>query len=60
MTVQAIQRKLNDLGYEAGIADGLMGLDTFSAIVAFQQDSGLAATGIADQALLLQLAVKRQ
>jgi hypothetical protein len=54
-TVQAIQRKLNELGYEAGAADGLMGRGTRSAIIAFQQDRGLAATGVADQALLLQL-----
>ncbi|WP_222130027.1 peptidoglycan-binding domain-containing protein [Bordetella genomosp. 13] len=54
-TVQAIQRKLNELGYEAGTADGLMGRGTRSAIIAFQQNRGLAATGVADQALLLQL-----
>lgn len=54
-TVQAIQRKLNELGYDPGTADGLMGRGTRSAIIAFQQDRGLAASGLADQALLLQL-----
>lgn len=54
-TVQAIQRKLNELEYDAGTADGLMGRGTRSAVIAFQQDRGLAATGVADQALLLQL-----
>lgn len=54
-TVQAIQRKLNELGYEAGATDGLMGRRTRSAIIAFQRDRGLAANGVADQALLLQL-----
>lgn len=54
-TVQAIQQKLNELGYNAGPADGLMGRGTRSAIIAFQQDRGVAATGVADQALLLQL-----
>ncbi|HHK3924678.1 TPA: peptidoglycan-binding protein [Pseudomonas aeruginosa] len=54
-TVQAIQRKLNELGYDAGTADGLIGRGTRSAVIAFQQDRGLAATGVADQALLLQL-----
>jgi hypothetical protein len=54
-TVQAIQRKLNELGYDAGTADGLMGRGTRSAVIAFQKDRGLAATGVADQALLLQL-----
>lgn len=54
-TVQAVQRKLNELGYRAGTPDGLMGRGTRSAIIAFQQDRGLAATGVADQVLLLQL-----
>lgn len=54
-TVRAVQQKLNELGYSAGLADGLMGRGTRAAIIAFQQDRGLAATGAADQALLLQL-----
>jgi hypothetical protein len=54
-TVQAIERKLNEPGYEAGIADGVTGSDTRSAIIALQQDRGLAAPGVADHALLLQL-----
>lgn len=54
-TVRAVQQKLNELGYNAGPADGLMGRRTRAAIIAFQQDRGLAATGVADQALLLQL-----
>ena len=54
-TLRAVQQKLNELGYNAGSADGLMGKDTRAAIIAFQQDRGLAATGAADQKLLLQL-----
>lgn len=54
-TVQAVQQKLNELGYSAGSPDGLMGRATRSAIIAFQQDRGLAATGVADQVLLRQL-----
>ncbi|MCA3174044.1 MAG: peptidoglycan-binding protein [Burkholderiales bacterium] len=54
-TVRAVQQKLNELGYIDGPADGLMGWDTRAAIIAFQLDRGLAATGVADQALLLQL-----
>lgn len=54
-TLRAVQQKLNELGYNAGPADGLMGRGTRAAIIAFQQDRGLAATGAADQALLLQL-----
>lgn len=50
--VQAIQRKLNELGYEVGRVDGLMGRRTRSAISAFQGDSGLVADGNATAALL--------
>lgn len=55
VTVQAVQRKLNELGYNAGPADGLTGRGTRAAIMAFQRDQGLAATGVPDQMLLLQL-----
>ena len=54
-TVRAVQQKLNELGYSAGPADGLMGRGTRAAIIVFQQDRGLAATGVADQTLLFQL-----
>ncbi|WP_338879010.1 peptidoglycan-binding domain-containing protein [Achromobacter veterisilvae] len=59
-TVQAIQRKLNELGYEAGIADGLMGRRTRSAILAFQLDNGLVADGNATAALLQLLTASSQ
>jgi len=51
-TVQAIQSRLNELGYEAGAADGLMGRGTRSAILAFQRENGLVADGNATAALL--------
>lgn len=51
-TVQETQIKLNELGYNSGTADGLMGRDTRSAIMAFQRDAGVAMNGIADRALL--------
>lgn len=54
-TVQAIQRKLNELGYEAGTADGLMTAGTRSAIMAFQRDVGLAQDGQPDGDLLALL-----
>lgn len=59
-TVQAIQHKLNELGYEAGTADGLMGRGTRSAIIAFQQDNGLVADGNATAALRQLLTASRQ
>ena len=59
-TVQAIQRKLNELGYDAGTADGLMGRGTRSAILAFQRDNGLVADGNPTAALLQRLSASRQ
>ncbi len=54
-TVQAIQRKLNELGYEAGTADGLMGRGTRSAILNFQRDMGLTQDGQPNRDLLAAL-----
>ncbi|MFC7411553.1 peptidoglycan-binding domain-containing protein [Hydrogenophaga atypica] len=54
-TVQAIQRKLNELGYEAGTADGLMGRGTRLAVLAFQRDMGLTQDGQPDRDLLAVL-----
>jgi peptidoglycan hydrolase-like protein with peptidoglycan-binding domain len=51
-TVLAIQKKLNQLGYDAGIADGLAGAGTRAAIVAFQRDKGLSQDGLATSNLL--------
>lgn len=59
-TVQAVQRKLNELGYDAGTPDGLMGRDTRSAILAFQRDNGLVADGDATAALLQFLTASSQ
>jgi peptidoglycan hydrolase-like protein with peptidoglycan-binding domain len=54
-TVQAIQRKLNELGYKAGIADGLADTGTRTAILAFQRDMGLTQDGQPDRYLLAVL-----
>lgn len=54
-TVAAIQQRLNELGYDAGIADGLMGAKTRSAIAAFQSSQSLPVDGRADIALLERL-----
>lgn len=53
--VLQVQRRLNELGYNAGPTDGLMGRKTRSAIQQFQRDYGFAATGAVDQLLLQQL-----
>jgi peptidoglycan hydrolase-like protein with peptidoglycan-binding domain len=48
--VKALQQDLIDAGYNVGPdgADGKFGTNTFRAVVAFQEDFGLPATGIAD------------
>ncbi|MFT9496301.1 peptidoglycan-binding protein [Anaerosolibacter sp.] len=45
-TVVLIQEKLNELGYDCGVADGIMGTKTKTAIKNFQRDNGLVVDGI--------------
>lgn len=45
---EGIQRRLTELGYDAGAADGLFGPKTRAALRAFQADQGLPATGLPD------------
>jgi len=44
--VKEMQSLLNQLGYDVGVADGLAGKMTRQAILAFQADYGLSATGL--------------
>ncbi len=44
--VQKMQQRLVDLGY-LGSADGVYGIKTFNAVVAFQRKNGLSADGVA-------------
>jgi len=50
MTLRAAQQKLNELGYEAGTADGVMGARTRTALTQFQADHNLPSTGRLDAA----------
>ena len=43
--VKSIQNVLNNLGYDAGPADGIMGPKTRQAIKMYQQDHNLPVTG---------------
>ena len=43
--VKSIQNVLNNLGYDAGTADGIMGPKTREAIKLYQQDHDLPVTG---------------
>ncbi len=51
----ALQRRLNELGFDAGIPDGIPGSQTKSAIRAFQREAGLPQDGHPTAALLEQL-----
>lgn len=55
-TTNAIQRSLNELGYDAGVADGLMGVRTRTAIRDYQSDHGLYIDGRPSEALREHLA----
>lgn len=55
--IQRAQQRLNELGFNAGPADGIAGSGTRAAIRAYQQDQGLVADGHLDLPLLQQLGV---
>jgi hypothetical protein len=45
-TIRAVQQKLNQMGYQAGPADGRMGPKTHKAIAAYQAKMGMHADGM--------------
>jgi peptidoglycan hydrolase-like protein with peptidoglycan-binding domain len=46
--IRRVQRKLNDMGYQAGPVDGVYGPRTRDAVRAFQRDKNLHASGRID------------
>jgi murein L,D-transpeptidase YcbB/YkuD len=46
-SVTALQNALNQLGYDAGTADGNFGATTTAAVIAFQKAKGLTEDGVA-------------
>lgn len=58
-TVKNAQAALEQQGYNPGSVDGQMGPNTRSALMKFQQDKGLAASGTLDSATLSALGVSR-
>jgi hypothetical protein len=50
-----VQRVLKQLGYYAGDLNGSLGVDTRQALIAYQQDYGLDATGAVDEATVRAL-----
>ncbi|MER8461624.1 peptidoglycan-binding protein [Mesorhizobium sp. M1396] len=57
--VQNIQRILNKNGYDAGGTDGKMGQKTKTAIMAFQTDNKMPATGEVDEKLVKALLARK-
>jgi putative chitinase len=53
--VEHVQRMLNTLGYLSGEVDGVYGPTTYRAVLAFQHEHGLTATGNLDAAGLKAL-----
>ena len=50
-----VQRALQQLGYYTGDLNGSLGVDTRQALTVYQQDYGLEATGIVDEATVRSL-----
>jgi peptidoglycan hydrolase-like protein with peptidoglycan-binding domain len=57
-SVRNMQMLLNDLGYDAGVEDGIMGSRTRSAIRAYQQNHGLVADGQLTAGLFNRIALE--
>lgn len=53
--VEQAQKRLAELGYDAGMADGKMGQKTIEAIKKFQQEQGLTVTGKLDEETITKL-----
>lgn len=55
--VLSVQRRLRELGYYTGPLDGVFGTQTYEAILAYQQENGLTADGIAGADTLASLGI---
>jgi len=58
-TIYAAQKKLEELGYDPGKADGIRGKKTVTAIKLFQEDSGLPVTGRLDSQTVAKLSTQQ-
>ena len=57
-TVERMQQQLKQLGFDAGVIDGVMGSMTQSALREFQASNGMVADGYPDEATLCVLSEK--
>lgn len=58
-TIKQIQTKLNDLMFDAGLPDGIMGPNTRAALRDFQTTNKLIADGYPDKTTLAKLGITR-
>jgi ankyrin repeat protein len=58
-TIYEAQKKLEELGYDPGKADGIRGKKTVTAIKLFQEDSGLPVTGRLDSQTVAKLSTQQ-
>ncbi len=58
LSVEALQQKLEELGYYAGLVDGDYGTATEDAVRAFQSSEGLSETGTLDHDTMLAISAK--
>ena len=58
--IRAVQSKLNELGFDAGSADGIVGPKTRAAISAYQQQHNLPVDGQISNELLKALGFEQQ
>lgn len=56
--IKTVQLKLNDLGYDCGIADGIIGQNTLKQIKLFQNDYKLTVSGTIDEETIKALELK--
>lgn len=57
-TVRQLQEQLQSQGYEVGQVDGIMGPRTRDALISFQRDQNLDATGRPDQQTMAALGIE--
>ena len=58
MAIEKMQQQLNQLGFDAGEIDGVMGAMTQSALREFQASNGMIADGYPDSTTLCALSIK--
>lgn len=56
--VRKLQTELKDAGYDVGAVDGILGPQTSQALMKYQQDNGMPATGRIDENTLAKMDIQ--